>query len=189
MLIEPKMLRTDFFPFPEIGTRRLLLRRIHAGDASAVQFLRSQEAVMKYIDRKRLTSIEEALAFITGINESIDSQNGITWGISMNTQPAILIGHIGFWRLIKEHYRAEVGYLLHPDYWKLGIMKEALLPVIHYGFHQMGLHSIQANIHAENTASARLLVSAGFVKEAHFREDFYFDGRFRDTIIYSLLKS
>ena len=183
------MMSTDFLPFPEIRTSRLLLRRMTADDAKAIYFLRSNEEVMKYIGRDLLTGVQDAEVLIAGMNEAVDGQNGITWGITLIAQPATVIGHIGFWRLMKEHYRAEVGYLLHPGYWKQGVMKEALLPVIHFGFEKMNLHSIQANIDPDNTPSAKLLTSTGFLQEAHFREDFYFNGRFRDTAIYSLLKS
>jgi ribosomal-protein-alanine N-acetyltransferase len=56
-----------------------------------------------------------------------------------------------------------------------------------YGFNTVGLHSIEANIAPENIASARLLEKAGFVREAYFRENLFFNGRFLDTVIYSIL--
>jgi RimJ/RimL family protein N-acetyltransferase len=49
----------------------------------------------------------------------------------------------------------------------------------------MKLHSIEARISAENIASASLLEATGFVKEGHLKEDFFFRGKFSDTIIYS----
>ena len=88
----------------------------------------------------------------------------------------------------KEHYRAEIGYVLNPAFWKKGIMKEAILAVLGYGFDVMHLHSIEANINPGNAASAGVLEATGFIKEAYFKEDFFFDGTFRDTIIYSRLK-
>ena len=67
-------------------------------------------------------------------------------------------------------------------------MKEALLKIIDFGFDEMNLHSIEANINPGNAASAMLLESAGFIKEAYFKEDYFFNGAFHDTIIYSRLK-
>jgi ribosomal-protein-alanine N-acetyltransferase len=78
--------------------------------------------------------------------------------------------------------------MLHPDFWKKGIMKEAIVAVLDFGFNVMRLHSVEANINSGNDASASVLEATGFIKEAHFREDFFFDGTFRDTIIYSRLK-
>jgi len=50
-------------------------------------------------------------------------------------------------------------------------------------------HSIEAFVNPENDASILLLEKNGFVKEAHFKENFYFEGAFLDTGVYSLLKS
>ena len=182
------MLCPNFSPFPEIETQRLLLRRMTIDDAEVILYLRSNDEVMKYIDRERTKSIEEAKSFIDKIDASLNSNNGVMWGIMLKEKPRTLVGNIGYWRLIKEHYRAEVGYMLHPSFWKKGIMKEALLRVIDFGFAEMNLHSIEANINPGNEASAKLLESTGFIKEAYFKEDFFFDGEFRDTIIYSRLK-
>ncbi|MEO8860108.1 MAG: GNAT family N-acetyltransferase [Ginsengibacter sp.] len=182
------MLDPKFTPFPEIETERLLLRRMKPKDASVILTLRSDKTVMKYIDRERTKSLTEAEQFLAKIDASIVSNNGIMWGIVFKENPEELIGNIGYWRLIKEHYRAEVGYMLHPDHWKKGIMKEALLSVIDFGFDKMNLHSIEANINPGNEASAKILEATGFVKEAYFKEDFYFNGVFGDTIIYSRLK-
>ena len=182
------MLCPSFSPFPEIKTERLLLRRMTTNDAKEILFLRSSKEVMKYIDREIIKSEKEAQLFINKIDASLNSNNGIMWGITLKEQPRRLIGNIGYWRLVKEHYRAEVGYMLHPSFWKKGIMREALLSVIDFGFDKMNLHSIEANINPGNAASARLLKSTGFIKEAYFKEDYFFNGTFHDTIIYSRLK-
>lgn len=181
------MLTPDFSPFPDIQTERLLLRRMTKKDAPEIFHLRSNEDVMKYIDREKTKSISDAELFIDKINISVDNNNGIMWGITSKESPGKLMGNIGYWRLIKENYRAEIGYMLDPLYWKKGFMKEALSTVIDFGFNSMKLHSIEAHINPANKASAALLESAGFVKEAYFKEDYFFKGAFHDTIIYSRL--
>jgi len=181
------MLEPIFSPFPEIRTNRLLLRRITATDAPEILSMRSDDAVMQFIDREKTKTLEDAEAFIHIINESLDTNNGITWAMALSDQPQTLIGTIGFWRIIKQHYRAEVGYMLDPAHWNKGIMKEALQAVIAFGFGSMQLHSIEAHINPGNTASAALLEKTGFTREAYFKEDYYFRGNFIDTAIYSQL--
>ena len=181
------MLSTNFHPFPELDTQRLVLRRITNADAPAILNMRGNEMVMKFIDRERAHSIADAEAYIAKLDASLDANDGITWGIALKEYPATIIGTIGYWRLIKEHLRAEVGYMLEPIHWKKGIMKEALLKIIATGFNTIKLHSIEAHINPENSASASILLSTGFVKEAHFRDNFFYDNRFRDTAIYSLV--
>jgi ribosomal-protein-alanine N-acetyltransferase len=122
------------------------------------------------------------------MNRLINNNEIILWGI---TKPPStdLIGTICFWRIEKENFRAEIGYVLHPDYHAQGIMKEALTAVIQFGFNEMHLHSITANVNPENAASLALLKSCGFVQEAYFRENYFFNGRFLDTVICSLLNT
>ncbi len=181
------MLQVNFHPFPEIKTERLLLRRLIEEDAGQIFKMRSDENVMKFIGKNPITTMQEAVDFYNLVNDSLENNTGITWAITLIDSPEKMIGTIGFWRLIKEHFRAEIGYMLMPSYWKKGLAKEAVQKVIEYGFQQMNLHSIEAHIHPKNMASAMLLESTQFVREAHFKEDFFFNGVFEDTAIYSLL--
>lgn len=181
------MLELNFSPFPEIKTERLFLRKMTETDAPELLFLRSDETVMQYIDREKTKSLEEAIAFIQKIDTGIVNNENILWAITLADKPETMIGNICFWRIINGHYRSEIGYMLHPGFWGKGIMKEALLAAISYGFNEMKLHSIEAHINPENIASAKLLETTGFIREAYFKEDFYFRGKFIDTAVYSLL--
>ena len=86
-----------------------------------------------------------------------------------------------------EHYRAEVGYMLFPEYNGKGIVSEALQRVVEYGFNEMKLHSIEAILDPENTGSEKVLLKNGFVKEGHFIENEFYEGRFLSTLVYSKL--
>jgi ribosomal-protein-alanine N-acetyltransferase len=54
-----------------------------------------------------------------------------------------------------EHYRAEIGYMLLPEYHGKGIVSEAVKEVVKYGFEVMKLHSIEAVLDPENYGSAK----------------------------------
>ncbi|MBK8608850.1 MAG: GNAT family N-acetyltransferase [Chitinophagaceae bacterium] len=181
------MLHVNFSPFPVLKTERLLLRCITIADAPELFILRSLDSTMQFIDREKMTSIEQAEEFVEKISGSLEANDGIMWCITLKEKPETLIGTIGHWRLMKQHYRSEVGYMLHPDHWKKGIMKEALLEVIKYGFDIMKVHSIEAHIDPVNTASAFVLEKTGFTREAYFKENFFYKGKFSDTAIYSLV--
>ena len=120
------------------------------------------------------------------IDEKIDSNEGINWAITLKGNPK-LIGIIGHYRIRPEHFRAEIGYMLLPEYQGKGIISEAINEVVNYGFEVMKLHSIEAIIDPENFASEKVLQKNGFVKEAHLKENEFYDGRFLDTVIYSIL--
>lgn len=179
----------NFTPFPVLETNRLLLRQVTLQDAPEIYFLRSNPDVLKYLDREPFASEKEAEEMISGINRDWEANETLFWGIEWKEKPGKLIGTICFWHFKPEHDRAETGYLLHPAWWRKGIMKEALAAIVRFGFNRLQLHSIEAHISPANLASKRLLESQGFVQEAYFRENFYFQGKFLDTAVYSLIKT
>jgi ribosomal-protein-alanine N-acetyltransferase len=181
------MLELNFNPFPVLTTERLVLRQMNEGDAQEMFFLRSDERVMKYLDRKPAQSVDEALAFIKMINTAIANNESINWAITLKGDSRI-IGDICFWRIDGPNYRAEVGYRLHPEQHGKGIMNEALMAILDYGFNVMKLHSVEANTNPENQASIKLLERNGFVREGYFKENYFFDGKFLDSAVYSLVK-
>jgi [ribosomal protein S5]-alanine N-acetyltransferase len=181
------MLELNFVPFPDIETDRLLLRRMKREDAPELLFLRSDDGVMQYIGREKTKTVEEAAGFIDKINGSIDNRESIMWAITLKEAPATMIGTICLWNIQQDHQRAEIGYMLHPHYWNRGLMKEAVLAVVDHGFARIKLHSIEGRINPDNAVSGYVLEKTGFVKEAHFREDFYWKGKFSDTVVYSML--
>jgi ribosomal-protein-alanine N-acetyltransferase len=181
------MLDINFMPFPNLKTDRLLLRQVNAEDAEAILALRSNAEVMQYIPRPFLKNKDEALDLIAMFDDKIENGIGINWGITFLDEPEKLLGIIGYYRIKPEHYRAEVGYMLFPEYKGKGIVSEALGKVVEYGFKEMKLHSIEAILDPENRASEMVLQKNGFVKEAHLIENEFYEGRFLDSMIYSLL--
>ena len=180
------MLAIDFKPFPELVTERLRFRQLLPGDADEVFKLRSDERVNKFLTRNQYKTFEEAGAFINKINRGIHNNEWIYWAITFRDDNK-LIGTICLWNIQPENYRAEIGYELQPDHWGQKIMSEAMPRIIDYGFDTMKLHSIEADLDPGNFQSVLLLEKNGFIKEGHFKESTYFNGKFSDRIVFSLI--
>jgi ribosomal-protein-alanine N-acetyltransferase len=182
-----KIINLNFKPFPILETKRLLLRRVVNGDVKEMFVLRSNTEIMKYIPRPLVTNLEEAKEHIASIDAKIESLEGINWAITLKGDDT-LIGVAGFYRINVENFRAEIGYILHPSHSGKGLISEVVKELIDYGFNTMKLHSIEAVIAPENYASAKVLEKNGFIQEGLFKENQYFEGRFLDSAVYSLLK-
>ena len=115
-----------FIPFPTLKSERLILRKPEESDSPQVFLLRSDERVLKHLGREPIQTEEEAIQFIRSINQFLEKSQSILWGIALQSDPDLLIGTICFWNLQPENYRAEIGYVLHPDFWGQRIMKEAI---------------------------------------------------------------
>jgi ribosomal-protein-alanine N-acetyltransferase len=175
-----------FTPFPKLETERLVLRRITPADVIEVYAIRSDAETMRYIPRPLARSKEDVLDFMNMIDKGILDNKYIHWAICFK-EDLKLIGMICLIEFQPENFRTEVGYILAPDKRGLGVMTEALSSVINYALHTLGFHSLQAIIAPENIASERVLLRSGFVKEAHFKECRYYNGKFTDDAVYSLL--
>jgi ribosomal-protein-alanine N-acetyltransferase len=58
-----------------------------------------------------------------------------------------------------------------------------------FGFTQMGLNSVEAQIDPANTRSRRTLERVGFQQDGLLRESYFFDGKYTDTAVFTLLQS
>ena len=182
------MLILNFYPFPVLETSRLRLHALSVSNhAEGMFLLRSNPEAMKYIGKPLLGSIAEAREIIELYNRNLNDCVGITWGISLKTSSK-LIGSIGFHKLDIFNHRAEIGYMIHPDFWNKGLMTEALGEVVDFGLNEMNIHSIEARINPENELSRKILLKHDFIKEGYFRESYYENRKYLDTEVYSLLK-
>ena len=180
------MLLVNFNPFPVINTERLLLRRVEKSDVDEIFFLRSDKNVLQYLDRPPAANNDEALAWIEKIIELGENNESILWAITLKPDDT-LVGTICFWNLQKENYRSEIGYALHTAQQGKGIMHEAMIAILDYGFKIMKLHSVEANVNPKNLPSIKLLERNNFIREAYFKENYFYDGKFLDSAIYSLI--
>jgi [ribosomal protein S5]-alanine N-acetyltransferase len=177
----------SFLPFINLESDRLLLRQLSEHDVKEVFELRSNPETMKYIPRPLVTDYDGALAHIKMINDKIESNEAINWAVTVKGDPKLL-GIVGHYRIQWHNFRSEIGYMFLPECHGQGIATEVIKLLIDYGFDVMQMHSLEAVIDPKNGASARVLEKNGFVKEAHLLENEYYNGRFLDTVIYSLLR-
>ena len=178
----------SFLPFKNLESDRLVLRQIIPDDVKEIFALRSNAEVMKYVPRPLCTTVNEAMDLVNIMQQRLETNEGINWAITLKGNNK-LIGYIGHYRIQWEHFRSEIGYMLSPEQQGKGIVSEAIQLIIEYGFSVMNMHSLEAVIDPDNAASARVLEKNNFIKEAHFKENEFFDGKFIDAVVYSLLEN
>lgn len=181
------MKQFSFLPFQNLSSERLLLRQLTPDDVNEMFAIRSNEDVMKYIPRPLCKTQEEVLELMALMQNKLETNEGCNWGITLKGNDK-LVGFIGHYNIKWEHFRSEIGYMLSPEHHGKGLATEALKLLVNFGFNQMNMHSLEGIIDPDNIASARVLEKNGFVKEAHLKENGFFNGRFLDTVIYSLLR-
>ncbi len=176
-----------FLEFPVLESERLVFRNYADADAKAIYEIRSNRRINEFLDREPAQNIEDAISHIKIVQRSFEEKTGVNWVLHTKADDK-LVGYVGLWRIDKAHNRAEIGYVLLPDYWGKGLMKEAIDVVVRFGFTTMEIHSIEANVNKENIKSINVLEKCGFKKEAYFRENFFYKGKYLDSVIYCLLE-
>ena len=71
--------------------------------------------------------------------------------------------------------------------WGKAYMDEALRALLNYGFGELKLNRVEADIDPRNEASARSLERLGFRKEGYLRERWIVGDEVSDTALYGLL--
>ncbi|MCI8506264.1 MAG: GNAT family N-acetyltransferase [Lachnospiraceae bacterium] len=83
---------------------------------------------------------------------------------------------------------AELGYWLQEDYWRQGIMSQAVGMICREAFSTFDIIRIYAEPFASNKGSRGVLEKAGFTLEGLMRNGIYKNGRIDSYCIYSLLR-
>ncbi|NRF37635.1 GNAT family N-acetyltransferase [Pedobacter foliorum] len=155
------MRQPDFSVFPALTTSRFVLRKLSLDDAAVIYQLRSDIEVARLTGKKPFTSLDEAFTYINRIENLINANECIFWGIAYQDTEA-LIGAICLWNFDLPEETVEVGYELLPQFQNKGIMAEVLSCVVAYGFDTMGAKAIMAFPSSENPGSVKLLEKKGF---------------------------
>ena len=74
-------------------------------------------------------------------------------------------GVISFHTISIDNHRAEIGYWMHAPMRGKGIGTMATKMITDYGFDTLGFKRIEAAVDTDNTASQKLLSSAGYQRE------------------------
>lgn len=154
----------NFLPFPVFVTERLKLQRIKPEDEKDIFALRNNESVHAFLDRPIAKTVAEARQSIHKMNDGIADKKWITWAIVLKETNKV-IGTICLWNFTKADSKTEIGYELLPIYQGQGLLQEAMVAVLGYGFKNIALNSIEAVLHPDNRKSIQLLEKNGFVKE------------------------
>lgn len=179
---------TDVFrALPTLTTPRLRLRALQYNDAQALYAYASDEAVTRYTLFDTHTTIDDARAFISQVQE--DYVNGLSgvWGFEL-VETGELVGTGGFGNVNEKHRHSEIGYSLARCHWNKGLGTEAVRELIRFGFDELRLLRIEARCHPDNIASIRLLENVGMTYEGRLKRAYIIRGTVTDALVFGMVR-
>ncbi len=172
---------------PQLRTQRFLIRAFNEEDLEAFARYRADAAVAKYQSWTNF-SYADALAHFQRIDYSNFgavghwSQLAIADGVSDSLLGDLAVQFI-------DPQQIEIGFTVAPEHQRKHVAKEAVTAFLNYMFGTLHQHRVIATTDTENIASYRLLESLGFTREAHFRQNIYFKGKWGDEYQYAMLRA
>lgn len=173
----------SFCPFPDIETGNLILRRMRQQDVADMFAMRSDARMHQDTDTKPDESMDDTRIYIENMNKGIDANAWIIWAVE-HKQVGRVIGTVSIWNLKAVQVSGELGYGIIPDYQGQGLMREALLAVVDYGFSVMKLQTLEAYTEENNVRSCGLLKRCGFAEAGRVEEEGYVNKRRYRMVVY-----
>ena len=174
-----------------ITTSRLILRPLLEGDENDLFEYQSNRDIVKYIPwpERTLDEVKAALnnALANG-KETLKVEKDfivLAWELKDSGK---VVGQSSLSLESSLDERAEIGWVTHQDFQRLGLAYEASRALIDYAFENMDLHRIIANIDTRGPGSAMLAERLGMRLEGTFKDGEFFKGEWCDMWLYAILK-
>lgn len=119
------------------------------------------------------------------IDESKKSITAYNFGILINKK---LVGKITIGNIARGSFQsAYMGYWIDEDYRNKGYMSQGVKFAVKYGFENLKLHRIEANVIPFNKASLRVLEKCGFERIGLASKYLNINGKWEDHYIHQII--
>lgn len=177
--------------FPNLFTERLVLREFCGEDIPAVFEMYARQDMNQFLPHEPMKTIEEAKTRVKKRINLFKNGWGCRWAIAFKDQPETVIGSCGFFNVRIGTHTVEIGFEVHPDHWRQGIMTEAIIAVLDYSFSgktPRPINRIEALVLPNNFMSLALLQNLGFIDEGTRRKFGYWNENYHDLKLLALLR-
>ena len=131
-------IRRSFRNIPTLETTRLTLRKILPRDEDDMYTYSRDPETSKYLLWEPHSSREYTRAHIRYLQDAYNRAGFFDWAV-IEKESGRMIGTCGFTEIYEREKRAEVGYVIAPEFHRRGFAPEALQRIMDYGFLELGL--------------------------------------------------
>lgn len=117
--------------------------------------------------------------------DSLSSSNHVLFAIEDNNK--LLLGCCGLVYIDWKNGHAELSIYIGDEKNKGKYETETIYSLLKYGFEELRLHMIFSIIFKYNTEGIKLIESIGFTFDGKYRDARFWNGKFHDEYIYSIL--
>ena len=171
-----------------IETERLILRKLSTSDAEAMyKNWVSDPEVTKYLTWPPHESVEATESLISLWEQEYKKENHYQWGIELKSIGEV-IGTISVVGMKEEIDMVHIGYCIGADWWRQGIMTEALNAVIKFFFNEVECNRIESRHDTNNPHSGEVMKKCGMTLEGRKRSADINNQGVCDVVEYAILR-
>lgn len=186
-MVNEKRIREVFRNIPELETERLILGKITLSDAFDMYDYSRREEITRYLTWSPHASLAQTERYIRLLEKKYASGTFWDFGIR-NKESGKFIGTCGFTSFCTDEDRAEIGYVLAPEFWGRGLAVEACRAVLKFGFAVFDFSSFCARFIEGNAASERVMQKLGMSFAATYKNSFFIKNEYRTVTEYKMTK-
>lgn len=173
---------------PHLYTERVCLRKMMRSDSHDMYEYARRDEVTRYLLWDPHPSETYTYKYLSYLQSRYRSGDFYDWAVVMRDTYK-MIGTCGFTRFNIESNSAEVGYVLNPDFWGLGIATEVVSEVVKFGFNELNLNRIEARYMEGNDRSRHVMEKVGMTYEGTSRESMHVKGTYVSIGVCAILRS
>lgn len=168
-----KITLNKMIKLPVMSFDKYILRPVKEEDAYDYFEIGKDEETVKYLSWYAFKNVSEAFTHFNYLYFSENFSNDPQGYAIVDVETNKMIGVIDFHTFNKVLKTAHIGYLLHKDYWGLGIITESLRLMTEVGFEHLNLRKIYIKSIKENLASRRVCEKNNFKLTNIRKIDYY----------------
>ncbi|MGF6355904.1 RimJ/RimL family protein N-acetyltransferase [Paenibacillus sp. 4624] len=97
------------------------------------------------------------------------------------------VGMVQMWSYVDFRKSWEIGFAVLPEYSGKGYGSESIRLLLQFAFNELQAHKVVGMCNAENVRSAALMQHVGMTREAVFKEELWWQGKWTDQCFFSIL--
>ena len=174
--------------FYHLQDAEVYFKPLNMEDAEAIHSYTSNENVSRFIGWKLMKTLEDTRSHIENMIKRDTEGTHLHASIVLKSTDAI-IGTAMIFSFDEKANHAEIGYVLHQDYWGKGYGTRTIALMNDFAFKALNLHKLHARVISANIASAHILEKNGFELEGRLKDYYVIDNTYCDSLLFAKMNS
>ncbi|MBI0579663.1 GNAT family N-acetyltransferase [Neobacillus cucumis] len=169
--------------FHSLEGEKIYFKALRVEDVQEIHHYASDQEVSRFIGWNLMNTLEESRQHIEVMlnRESVGTH---LYSSIVEKLTQAIIGTAMIFNFDKEANKAEIGYVLHKQYWGKGYGTEIVALMSDFAFESLNLHKLHAMVVHANIGSARILEKNSYELEGRLKDHYFIENKYYDALLF-----